>query len=138
VSYLIDTNVISELRKRERGDPGVVRWAAPIQPSELYTSVLVIGRFGVVSSASVEPTPGRRPFLRLGWKKCTVGLGAWVLPVDNRVGDVSGRLGIPDPLPPIDALIAATALAYDFTVVTRNTDDLVRAGVKVFNKFSLR
>jgi predicted nucleic acid-binding protein len=60
------------------------------------------------------------------------------LSVDERVAEVWGKLGIPDPLPAIDGLLAATAIVHGLTVVTRNVADLARTGVTIFDPFSLR
>jgi len=65
-----------------------------------------------------------------------VGLGRRILPVDERIAEVWGRLGIPDPVPAIDGLIAATAMVHGLTVMTRNVSDLARTGVSVLNPFS--
>jgi predicted nucleic acid-binding protein len=136
LSYLIDTNVISELRKRERGHPGVVRWAASVDPQELHTSVLVIGeiRRGIELKRRVDTA--QADALTLWLDKLRAGLGARILPVDERIAEAWGRLGIPDPIPAIDGLIAATAIVHGMIVVTRNVADLARTGVIVLDPFS--
>jgi predicted nucleic acid-binding protein len=135
LSYLLDTNVISELRKRERGHAGVVRWAASVDPQELHTSVLVIGeiRRGIELKRRADPTQATA--LTMWLDKLRAGLGARILPVDERIAEAWGRLGIPDPLPAIDGLIAATAIVHGLTVVTHNVADLARTGVKVLDPF---
>jgi predicted nucleic acid-binding protein len=136
LSYLIDTNVISELRKRERGHPGVLQWAARVDPAALHTSVLVIAeiRRGIELKRRSDSVQALALDLWLG--QLRAGLGARVLPVDERVAEVWGKLDIPDALPPIDGLIAATAIVHGLTVVTRNTGDLARSGVSLLNPFS--
>ena len=138
MSFLLDTNVISELRKRERGHPGVVRWAAAVDPQELHTSVLVIGeiRRGIELKRRTDEVQAAA--LTLWLDKLRVGLGARILPVDERIAEVWAKLGIPDPLPAIDGLIAATAIVHGMTVVTRNVADLARAGATIFDPFAAR
>ncbi len=63
------------------------------------------------------------------------GMGARILAVDERVAEAWGRLGIPNPVSPVDGLIGATALVHGLTVVTRNTADLARTGASVFDPF---
>jgi toxin FitB len=136
LSYLIDTNVISELRKAERGHPEVVRWAASIDPASLHTSVLVIGEIRRGIELKRRNDAAQAEALDAWLDKVRAGLGARILPVDERVATAWGRLGILDALPAIDGLIAATALVHGLTVVTRNLGDLVRAGVTILNPFS--
>ncbi len=135
MTYLLDTNVISELRKRERGDAGVVRWAASVDPSALYTSVLVIGEIRRGIERKRRSDEAQATALD-GWlEQIRISLGDRILPVDERVADVWGRIGVPDPLPAIDGLIAATALVHGLTVVTRNIGDMGRTGAGTFNPF---
>lgn len=136
MSYLIDTNVISELRKAERGHPEVVRWAASINPAGLHTSVLVIGEIRRGIELKRRNDAVQAAALDAWLEKMRAGLGPRILPVDERVATLWGRLGIPDALPAIDGLIAATALVHGLTVVTRNLGDLARAGVTILNPFS--
>lgn len=136
MSYLVDTNVISELRKRERGHAGVVRWAASVEPLELYTSVLVIGEIRRGIELKRRADAAQADALRLWFDKLRAGLGARILPIDESVAETWGRLGIPHLLPVIDGLIAATAIVHGLIVVTRNVADLARAGVPVLNPFA--
>ena len=137
MSYLLDTNVISELRKRERGHSGVVRWAASVDSQELYTSVMVIGEIRRGIELKRRADPAQATALTLWLDKLRTGLGARILPVDERIAEAWGRLGIPDPLPVIDGLIAATAIVHGLIVVTRNVADLARSGVTVLDPFLL-
>jgi toxin FitB len=136
LSYLLDTNVISELRKRERGHPGVVRWAAAVDPQELHTSVLVIGEIRRGIELKRRTDAAQAGALTVWLDKLRAGLGTRILPVDERIAEAWGRLGIPDPLPAIDGLIAATAIVHGLTVVTRNVADLARTGVTIFDPFA--
>jgi len=138
LSYLLDTNLISELRKRERGHAGVVRWAASVDPQDLHTSVLVIGEIRRGIELKRRADAAQAAALTLWLEKLRARLGARILPVDERVAEVWGRLGVPHPLPAIDGLIAATAIVHSLTVVTRNIADLARAGVAVLDPFLSR
>ena len=136
MSYLLDTNVISELRKRERGHVGVVRWAASVDPRDLHTSVLVIGELRRGIELRRRTDAAQATALTLWLDKLRAGLGARILSVDERIAEVWAKLGIPDPLPAIDGLIAATAIVHGMTVVTRNVSDLARTGVTVLDPFA--
>ena len=138
MSYLLDINVISELRKRERGHAGVVRWAASVDPRDLHTSVLVIGELRRGIELKRRADAAQAAALTLWLDKLRAGLGARILSVDERIAEVWAKLGIPDPLPAIDGLIAATAIVHEMTVVTRNVVDLARTGVTVLDPFSAR
>jgi predicted nucleic acid-binding protein len=135
VSYLVDTNVISELRKRERGHPGVVAWAASVAPADLYTSVLVIGEIRHGIELKRRSDPAQATVLDAWLDRVRAGLGARILAIDERVAEAWGKLGIPDPVSPVDGLIAATALVHGLTVVTRNAGDMARAGAAVLDPF---
>jgi predicted nucleic acid-binding protein len=136
LSYLVDTNVISELRKRERGHPAVVRWAASVEPTGIHTSVLVIGEIRRGIELKWRSDAAQAAALKVWLDQVRVGLGGRILPVDERIAEVWGRLGVPDLLPAIDGLIAATAMVHGLTVVTRNVSDLARTGVSVLDPFS--
>lgn len=136
MSWLIDTNVLSELRKGPRADPGVTQWFADVADDQLFTSVLVLGelRRGVelvrrrddVAATSLER-----------WLDEMVGrFPERVLPVDDAVADRWGRLNVPNPVPAIDGLLAATALVHGMTLVTRNVADVASTGVAVHNPFA--
>lgn len=134
--FLLDTNVISELRKRERTDACVQRWFARNTDSELWLSVLVVAelRRGVES-------------LRRRDEVAASMLGAWlesvvtdyrdrILPVTVEIAQRWGTLSVPDPLPWIDGLLAATALEHGLTLATRNVDDVRQTGVTLVNPFA--
>jgi predicted nucleic acid-binding protein len=135
LTFLLDTNVISELRKAGRGNPGVVAWAASVDPESLCTSVLVIGeiRRGIERKRRSDPVQAAALD---GWlDKVRAGLRDRVFPVDERVAEAWGRLGVPDAIPAVDGLLAATALVHDLTVVSRNLADLARTGARVLDPF---
>jgi toxin FitB len=134
VTYLLDTNVVSEVRKR-RADPGVVSWFASVRTTELYLSVLVIGEI----RRGVERLRGRDADRAAAYEKWLIDLqeayGDRVVPVTAEIADVWGRIGAPDPLPEVDGVLAATAIVHGWTLVTRNTSDVARTGVRLLNPF---
>lgn len=133
MTWLVDTNVLSELRKGERADPGIRSWFATVADDDLFTSVLVVGelRRGVellrrrdaIAAAALEQWLGR----------LAGSFSSRILPVDGAVADRWGRLGVPDPVPTVDGLLAATALVHDLVLVTRNVRDIVRTGARVLD-----
>ena len=128
MSWLLDTNIVSELRKGERANPGVRAWFAEAAEESLFTSVLVVGelRRGI-ESIRRRDVPSALA-LEQWLAGITDGFADRILPVDRLVADQWGRLNVPDPVPTVDGLLAATALAHDLTLVTRNTRDVARTG----------
>jgi toxin FitB len=135
VTYLIDTNVISELRKRMRAHPSVLRWVMSTPPHEHHTSVLVIGelRRGVELKRRYD-----KPQATALEKWLNTVIAKYedrILPVDQQIAEAWGRMGIPDPVPDIDGILAATALVHGLTLVTRERKAAARFGVPVLNPF---
>lgn len=136
MAFLLDTNVVSELRRARTGkaDPNVVAWAGAQPSGLLFVSAITVLELelGVQLAERRDPEQGR-------------GLRAWlegqvlpafegrVLPVDAAVALRTAAFHVPDPAPERDALIAATAFVHSLTVVTRNTDDFERTGVPLVN-----
>lgn len=136
MSFLLDTNVVSEIRRRERADPGVRTWFDQADEDALFLSVLVLGevRQGAERKRHSDAAAARS---LERWLESLVDVyGDRVLPIDQRVAERWGRLNASDPLPVVDGLIAATALVHDLTVVTRNERDFRRTGAKVMNPFA--
>ena len=135
MSYLLDTNVISELRKGQRASPPVLRWFAAVADEDLRLSVLVVGelRQGAERVRRRDPTSARR--LDRWIKTLVQDFAGRILIVDRAVAELWGQLNVPDPLPAIDGLLAATALTHDLTFVTRNGSDVARTGVRIVNPF---
>lgn len=136
--YLLDTNVISEIRKRERADKGVVRFfkTAAKDDNDLYLSVVTIGEL----RRGVELIRHRGDAAQAGqlerWlDKVIQEYRQHILAVDDEIGQVWGRLRVPHPEHVLDKMIAATALIHDLIVVTRNVDDFRRTGVRLLNPF---
>ncbi len=134
MSWLLDTNVISELRKGARAAPGVVRWASG-RHDDVWLSVLTLGeiRSGIERKRRKDEVTARH--LEVWLHGLLQGFSSRILPIDSRVAEVWGTLNVPNPRPTVDALLAATALVHDLTLVTRNVADVEGTGVKVFNPF---
>jgi predicted nucleic acid-binding protein len=135
VSYLIDTNVISELRKGSRCDRNVASWFESVSDGELYVSVLTIGelRRGI---ALVQRRDKASAASLNRWLRTLIENSAdRILNVDRVIAEEWGRMNSPAPLPVIDSLIAATAKIHSLTVATRNARDFSRTGVSCINPF---
>jgi hypothetical protein len=134
--YLLDTNVVSELRKVRlgRADPGVARWADSVNASNLYLSVVTVQELemGVLQMLRRDPVQGAvlRTWLDM---QVVPAFGQRILPVDLAVAQRSAALHVPNPRPVRDGMIAATALVHSMTVVTRNVVDFRPCGVPVLN-----
>jgi len=124
--YLLDTNVVSELRKAKSGkaDPNVVAWAQPIAVGSLFLSAITVLELelGVLLIERRDPAQGK--VLR-AWLDQSVlpAFEGRIVPVDVEVARRCARMHVPDPRSERDALIAATALVHGMTVVTRNVPD---------------
>jgi toxin FitB len=131
--YLLDTNVLSELRKRN-GDMRVKRWVNDQRVAELAISVVTVIEIemGILQKRRTDLEQAR---LLTGWfeKNVLTGFVDRILPLDLAAARRVTALHVPDHAPPHDALIAGTALARGLTVVTRNVRDFHRSGVEVFN-----
>lgn len=137
--YLLDTNVISELRKAADGsaNAGVMAWQAAVDPADCFVSALTLMELeiGVLRIERRDADQGAR--LR-AWLDRAVRpeFTGRVLSVDEAVAICCARLHVPDPRPERDALIAATALEHGLTVVTRNVDDFRLTGVDLVNPWT--
>ena len=134
--YLIDTNVVSELRKSgtPKIDRHVYRWARNISAADMFLSSISVLELelGVLLLERRDSAQGR--ILRT-WMEDRVlpSFTGRILPVDARVARRAAALHVPNPCSHRDAVIAATALVHGMTVVTRNTADFVHAGVSLLN-----
>lgn len=135
MSYLLDTNVISELRKGKRGDANVARWYESLAEDEIFLSVLTIGelRRGVELIRRRDTTSAER--LDAWLAEVASGHADRILPVDAVVAERWGRLSVPDPIPVVDGLLAATALTHGLTLATRNIKDVKGTSVSCVNPF---
>lgn len=128
--------MISELRKRERCHPAVTAWFSDLASADIYLSVLTIGeiRRGIELIRRRDSASAR-------------ALGDWlhavctdhrerILAVDRTVAEEWGRINVPDPIPVVDGLLAATARVHDLTLATRNVTDVERTGVRFVDPFA--
>jgi toxin FitB len=135
MSFLLDTNVVSEIRK-QAPDPGVASWFNSVPADRLFLSVLVVGeiRQGVERLARRDPIQAE--IFERWLSQLIDGYGDRLIPITDRIAQAWGRLNVPDPVPVVDGLMAATALVHDWTLVTRNVGDVRSTGVRVLNPFS--
>ena len=136
MSFLLDTNVVSELRKGRRANSGVVTWFASVAPEDLFLSVLVAGelRQGVERIRLRDPVSAHH--LERWLTTLVANYSSRLLVVDAEVAALWGQLNVPDPIAAIDGLLAATALVHGLTLVTRNVRDVERTGVPTLNPFT--
>jgi hypothetical protein len=126
---------VSELRKGQRAARTVRAWFERERATEMWLSVLTVGelRRGVALIERRDPDGG-------------AAIGAWldsvvadyedrILPITERIAERWALITVPDPLPVVDALLAATALEHDLVLATRNTEDVERSGVRFVNPF---
>jgi predicted nucleic acid-binding protein len=135
VSYLLDTNIVSELRK-PNADPNVQAWFASIPSHQLFLSVLTLGEI----RRGIERLRRRDPLQVATFEAWLSTLrrdfAHHLLPITPDVADEWGRLGVPDPIPTVDGLLAATARVHSLTLVTRNIADLHRTGARLIDPFT--
>lgn len=132
--YLLDTNVVSELRK-SRPDRRVAAWFASVPDDSVHLSVLVIGeiRQGIERLRPRDPDQSRalddwlRTLLTIYEER--------IVPISSEIAEEWGRLNVPDPMPVVDGLLAATARVHRWTLATRNARHVVSTGVQLVNPF---
>jgi toxin FitB len=136
--YLVDTDVISEIRKGEKANSGVRAFfeSARRDGVDLYLSVVSIGELRQGVERIRHRGDGKRANLLERWlKQVTRAYADAILPIDEETAHVWGRLRVPNPENPLDKQIAATALIHDLMVVTRNTEHFAPTGVRLINPF---
>ena len=134
--FLLDTNVVSELRKIRLGkaDQHVAAWADRVEASDLYLSVITLQELEIGILLLERRDPAQGGLFRIWLNQHVLpAFDGRILAVDAKVALRSARLHVPDPRPVRDGLIAATALVHNMTVVTRNLADFVPTGVATFN-----
>ena len=135
MSYLLDTNILSETRKR-RPDAGVTGWISRTPPEHLHLSVLTVGEIGRGITLLRRRGDDRQAALVEAWLDAVIDeFGGRIVPVDGQVARQWGRQSTAEPVPSVDALIAATATVHGWTLVTRNARDFDRLDLPVLNPF---
>ncbi len=136
MSYLLDTNVISEVRKQERSDRNVHRWWSGVRDSELHLSVLVLGeiRKGIEGVRGKDPQQAEalKSWLRAVYR----AFEGRILGIDSTVAEEWGRMNARRSWPIFDGLLAATAKVHGLTLVTRNVGDVADSGAPLLNPFA--
>jgi predicted nucleic acid-binding protein len=137
VSFLIDTNIISEIRKGERCDAHVSAWYASIADEDLFLSTLVLGEIRKRVELARSRDPDKAAALERWLRQVEAGFDGRMLGIDNAVSDQWGRMSAIRPIPVIDGLLAATAATHGLTLVTRNDRDVAGLGAIVLNPFRI-
>jgi toxin FitB len=135
VSFLIDTNIISEVRKGERCNRQVASWYASIDDADIYLSVLVLGEIRVGIERARAKDIVKAEALERWLAAVHESFADRILPVDHVVADAWGRMSAKRSVPTVDALLAATAKAHRMTLATRNISHVADLGVDLFNPF---
>jgi predicted nucleic acid-binding protein len=135
VTYLIDTNIISEVRKGAGCDTRVAAWYASIADEDLFLSTLVLGEIRKGIEFARPRDAGKAAALERWLREVETAFGRRVLGIDNTISDQWGRMSAIRSVPVIDGLLAATALINGLTLVTRNDRDVAGLGATVINPF---
>lgn len=137
MKYLLDTNVISEVRKGDRCNRHVAAWYASIEDEDVYLSVLTPGeiRSGIERARRNDPEQARA--LERWLTAVQKGFADRILPIDHAVAEAWGHMTAMRPVSAIDALMAATAKVNGMTLATRNVSDVADLGADVLNPFEL-
>lgn len=136
MSFLLDTNVISEIGRGVRCDPAVAAWFEQAPSEQLHLSVLVTGeiRKGVELVRQRDLAKARA--LAAWLAEVEAAFGPRILPIDRAVADAWGVMHAVRTVPVVDGLLAATARVFDLTLVTRNARDVSGLGARVFDPFT--
>ena len=135
MKYLVDTNVISEIRKGARCNPGVSAWYATVTDEDLCLSVLVLGEIRKGIELKRRRDPLQADLLEAWLDQIRMAFGDRALPVDATIIEAWGRMAARRSVPVVDGLLAATAKVHDLTLVTRNEADVADLGARILNPF---
>jgi predicted nucleic acid-binding protein len=137
LNVLVDTNVVSELKRGRHADPRVVAWFSKMPIECVFTSVIVLGEIRRGIELVARRDKSQAEMLERWYASIRERLANRVLAVDEPVMMIWSKISVPHLLPAYDGLIAATALAHSMTVVTRNALDYQRAGVDVLDPWGV-
>jgi hypothetical protein len=132
---LLDTNIVSELRREQRADAGLLSWFMAEPEAGMFLSVITLGevRKGIERLRSRDSAQAHRLELWLG--RLRKQFAGKLLPITPEISDRWGRMQGRRPLPIVDSLLGATAIEHDLTLVTRNEADFAGLGIRVLNPF---
>jgi toxin FitB len=137
VSFVLDTNVVSEARKGSRADTGVMGWLSSVAAEDLYLSVLVVGEIRQGIEGLRRRDSVQADHLEVWLSGLRRHYADRILSIDLEIAEEWGRMNVPDPISSRDGLMAATAKVRNMTFVTRNTSDVAMTGVRLLNPFDL-
>ena len=136
--FLLDTNVLSEVRKGERCDPHVAAWYASVNDGDLYLSVIVTGEIRKGIELLRRRDSAQAAALQRWLSTVNATFGDRILPIDRAVADEWGRLSAIRTVPVVDGLLAATARVHGMTLATRNEADVAGLGAPLLNPFKFQ
>ena len=137
--YILDTNIISELRKGKSGkaNKNVIKWVNSVPASSLYISVITILELEMGILSKERKDPSQRAILRSWFNNHVMpAFAERILSIDTAIAQRCAKLHIPNPHSDRDALIAATALVHGMSLITRNTCDFEKAGLDIINPWN--
>lgn len=136
MTYLLDTNVLAEVRKGSGCDRHVARWFDSVPSRELFVSALVLGEIRKGIEAVRPRDPAKATAIERWLARLTAEHADRIVPIDPTIADEWGRIAARRPLPVVDGLLAATAKARELILVTRNAADVTGTGCRVMNPWS--
>lgn len=134
MSFLLDTNILSELR-RPNGNANVKAWLASVPSDSLYLSVLTVGEIRRGIELLRRRDPAQAAIYDAWLTTLRRDYADRIILITGDIAEEWGRMNVPDPLPAVDGLMAATAKVRGLTFVTRNVADIARTGMRVLNPF---
>ena len=133
--FLLDTNIISEIRKGDRCNERVANWYAGVKEADLFLSVLVTGEIRKGIESIRDRDLQQAEALERWLQKVLQSFSGRILPIDAKVADTWGKMNAIRPISVIDGLLVATAKVHDMTLVTRNVVDIEGLNASVLNPF---
>ena len=135
MNYLLNTNIISEIRKGGECNPHVAAWYDSVDEDSIYVSVLVLGGIRKGIERARPTNPGQARALEKWLSTLSQCFADRILPIDLAVADEWGRMSAKRPVSTVDALLAATAKVHRMMLATRNVADVADLGAEVLNPF---